>query len=270
MGARKSSCSFVALMEIFSEIPVDVWTGVIWDLLAAHRKGSNVLRDKDAGGSVASLASSYFTHASLQRKKVSEAEIELNGAITSVRNGGRGIAFVKCMMVGFASRAASKLAVSVIELMVVQLGVSTSLMVRMDLGQNLMGTALGPKPVSPKYSTFGLSRSPPILDNWWIIIISSFIGDLQRTALTLRAMMLSSIFAFMSGGSSSLVITLKISTTELCTLFRLLLSTCLVICSSQLDGFSFGVVVIMVNIFQNSKLTVALACSSSSKGDRKK
>ena len=116
------------------------------DLLATQRKGSNVLRDDDAGGSVVSLVSSYFSHASLQMKKALEAEGELKGAITSVRNGGRGIVFVKCMIVESASRAVSRLAESITALMVAQLGASTLVMVRMDLGQNLMGTAVGPKP----------------------------------------------------------------------------------------------------------------------------
>ena len=69
-------------------------------------------------------------------------------------------------------------------LMVVQLGTSTSLIVKMDLGQNLMGTAEGPNPERPKYSTLGFIRSPPILHSWRIMIISSSIGDFISTALT--------------------------------------------------------------------------------------
>ena len=60
--------------------------------------------------------------------------------------------------------------------------------------------------------------------------------------------MLSSILARASVESALLVLTLKISTTELYILFRLLLSTCVVICSSQLVGFLVVVVVVIVKI----------------------
>ena len=62
---------------------------------------------------------------------------------------------------GVASRATVSESSSLTALMVAQHGHSTSLMVRMDLGVNLTGVAEAPKPVRPKYSSVGFSRSPP-------------------------------------------------------------------------------------------------------------
>ena len=95
---------------------------------------------------------------------MSEADGELSGAITCVRKGGSERAFVKYDRDGVASLAAFNASGVVIPLMVAQLGHSTSLIVRIDLGVNLTGVADVPKPVRPKYSRVGFSKSPPTLE----------------------------------------------------------------------------------------------------------
>ena len=79
--------------------------------------------------------------------------------------GGRGGILEKYMIVEPASRASLRPSESAMALMVAQLGASTSLVVRIDLGQNLVGTAKGLNYVNPKYSTLGLNRQPPNFDN---------------------------------------------------------------------------------------------------------
>ena len=132
--------------------------------LAAHRKGSKDLRVAEAGGSAASLAASYAVQASTHRKKISDADGELSGAITCARKGGMGIAFVKYDREGVASFAALRETGVLMALIVAQHGHSTSLIVRIDLGENLTGVAEVPKPVRPKYSRVGLSKSPPTFE----------------------------------------------------------------------------------------------------------
>ena len=112
------------------------------------------------------LEASYLVPASKQRKKMSYADGARWGAMTSVRNGGRGMALVRKVTLGMASFAAFRPTGVVTALMVAQLGASISLIVRIDLGQNLTGTADSPNPDSPKYSTRGFSRSPPTLEIW--------------------------------------------------------------------------------------------------------
>ena len=62
-----------------------------------------------------------------------------------MRNGGRGIAFAKCIMVGFVSRAPLRLAEFVTELVVTQLGAFTSVMVKIGFGVKYDGNSGGSK-----------------------------------------------------------------------------------------------------------------------------
>ena len=152
-------------MNIFTETLFEVWTGLMEDLFTAHKNGSKVLRDDDAGESLAPLTSSYLAPASVHKKNTLDVVRELKGAMTSVRKEGSRIALAKSIIVGLELCTASRPSESTMALMVVQLGASTSLTVRIDFGQNLMGMAEGPKPFNLKYSTLGLSRSPLTLDN---------------------------------------------------------------------------------------------------------
>ena len=95
---------------------------------------------------------------------MSSAVGALKGAITSVMKGGNGIALVKCMTTGIASRAPWRPAGVETALIVVQLGASTSFIVRIDFGQNFTGMADSPNPDRPKNSMRGFKRSPPTLE----------------------------------------------------------------------------------------------------------
>ena len=59
-----------------------------------------------------------------------------------------------------ASVAAAKLTGAVAALMIAHEGHLNSLIVRMDLGVDLTGTVVFPKPTRPKYSTVRISRMP--------------------------------------------------------------------------------------------------------------
>ena len=91
----ESWCSFDTLNSIFLEIPVEVGTGLMFALFTIQRKGSKIFSVDSAGGLLPSFASSKLDPASFTRKKMSDAEAALNGAITLVMKGGSGIVFTK-------------------------------------------------------------------------------------------------------------------------------------------------------------------------------
>ena len=71
-----------------SDVWVDMGVGKILLRFTAQRNGRIVLRDNDTGGSVVSFFVSYVSPASTHRKKLSDAEGELGGAMASIRKGG--------------------------------------------------------------------------------------------------------------------------------------------------------------------------------------
>ena len=162
--ARYLACIAAHSDWMWFDVWADVGVGTILDPLAAQRNGRIVLREAEARGSVSSFSASYSAPASIHAKKMSTADGEIRGAMAWGKNGGIEIALVKYESDGVASRAAVSEASSLIALIVAQQGHSTSFIVRIDLGVNLTGVAEVPKPVRPKYSSVGFSRSPPTFE----------------------------------------------------------------------------------------------------------
>jgi len=88
----------------------------------------------------------------------------MEGAMTSVRKGGRGMQLVKYGNKGVAFFATFRVSGVLIALMVGQKGYLISLIVRMDVGVKQMGIAAASKPDRPNYYNLGFSRSPPTFE----------------------------------------------------------------------------------------------------------
>ena len=110
---------------------------------------------------------------------------------------------MKCLIVGLASFAASRSSAFDTDLIVFQLGISTSLDFKIETSLYFSGIANLPLPNKPKHSMFSFMISPPTFVLLCRITISSS-GDMNMLVFILRSVIDVIIYVLSEMLSSSL------------------------------------------------------------------